>query len=100
MSDMVVTFQGSFVMACAMCSLGGGRGGWGRSVVGGGLVGRRGRERLEQRGIVEHARDQFLRAVLAIHEDDEIGELRARLQQLRERVDLARDGGGRKIVER
>ena len=44
------------------------------------------------------ARQQLLGAGLAVHVGDEVGELRARLQQLVERVDLARHGGGREVV--
>src|SRR5579871_252217 len=56
------------------------------------------RQRLQQRRIVQYLRDQFLRSGLAIHVSHEIGQLRARLEQLAERVNLARHGCRREVI--
>src|SRR5690242_8356665 len=59
---------------------------------------RRRRDGLEQRRVGQHLADQLLRAALAVHVGDEVGELGARLEQLVERADLAGDRRRREIV--
>jgi len=54
------------------------------------------RQGFEQSGIVQNLRDQFFRPRLAVHVGDQVGELRARLEELAERTDLASHRGGRK----
>src|SRR5882724_3370118 len=53
---------------------------------------------LQKSGIIQQFLDQFLRAAFAIHVGEEIGKFRARGQKLVQRVHLARDRGGRKII--
>jgi hypothetical protein len=55
-------------------------------------------QRLQQRRIVENLGDELFRTGLAVHVRDQVRQLRPRLEQLVERVDLARDGGRREVV--
>src|SRR5438045_4006123 len=52
-------------------------------------------QRAEQRRVGEQLGQQVFGARLAVHVRDEVGQLLPRLEQLVQRVDLARHGGGR-----
>ena len=58
-----------------------------------------GRQRLQERRILEGLGDQILRLVLAVHEREKVLELLAGLEQLVQRVHLAGDGVGREVFE-
>src|SRR5690606_648025 len=62
------------------------------------LVRRLRSERLEERLVLQSAGQKILRAGLAVHESDEVRELRARLEKLVEPGHLAGHRGGREIV--
>src|ERR1041384_1129609 len=55
-------------------------------------------ERLQELRILQRLLDQVLGAGLAVHVGQQVRELSARLEQLVQRIDLARDRRGREVV--